>query len=648
MSAIWGIIDLTGDVEVSRSEEIMRLGYARCIIDKTEHICGNGYAVGCGIQYVTPQAQLEKLPIEEDEIIFTADAILDNRTELLERLHYKGNAEAVSDGRLLYEMFRKYGTACLNDLLGAYSFVYYDSKKEELYLVADSTGTRALHYLHDKGVIYFSTLFEPILKAAGHRKISDRWITDFLALDNMAWALDNDKTPYQEIYCVPAAHYLKITRAGIEKVRYWNPNTTEIKGKSDEEYKELFRKVYQESVQRVMRNQDITMMLSGGLDSTSVAALVLKQAKQTGQTLTSFTSIPEKDFKSKLSSYYITDESEAVQKTKEYFAGKGYQLNCEFIDMAGRNSWDDRKEELDILEMPYKSMQNLLWIRECMRQSYAKGVRIMLSGGYGNVTVSNSFQRLYQRELLKKMKWGQFIRECYLCGKWNGLTHKQTLKVAYNIVKGSLRKREIKDIDSSRIVNCSLLKEEWIEKEGFSDRVVRDYRTYQITDYERAAAIGLMMNDKIFYQSGETQTKHSLATGVIIRDPTMDKRMIELCMRLPLSCSSKDGVDRRLVREYLKEDMPAHVIRQGYYGLQSADTAKRVQKKGDRIFADISKILHSETAHKYLQVDKVDQYIEDMRTFDRANDNFQLLRLEYTALVIEYIDKNNSFVRRLV
>ncbi len=640
MSAIWGIIDLNTHIGVDmvQTEQKMRKCYTGCVIDRTEYAIGEDYAVGCGIQYVTAEARDEKLPLVEKEVVFTADAIVDNRDELLTRLQHIPSGTVIPDAALLYEMFQKYGIECLNDLMGIYSFAYYDRDKKELYLVTDATGTRVVHYRYDHGVVYFSTLIQPIAQAAGSAKLNEQWITDFLALDNMAWALENDRTPYEGIYCVPAGHYLRITANGVEKVRYWNPDTVEIKGRSDKAYAELFRQTYAESVHRVMRNQDITIMLSGGLDSTSVAAMVLKQAQSTGQTLTSFTSVPEADFHYEAGRSCIMDEREAVLKTKAYFEDKGYHLKCEFVDLAGRNSWEERTEELAALEMPYKSMQNLLWMKECMKRSYERGARILLSGGYGNVTISNNFQILYQKELVRQLRWIEFLRECYLCGRRYRVGKKQTIKVTYDIFKQSLKRYKLEDIKLSEIVNQSFLRKEWMERMDFPRRAFADYRKYQLADADKNVSKRLMVNDKIFYQSGETQTKHSLATGVIIRDPTMDKRMIELCMKLPLGCFSKNGTDRRLVREYLKEELPKHVIENQALGLQSADTALRLQKNADKVFENIAEIMHGAAAQKYLDTDDIDQYINEMKTLNDPRNNFKILRLEYTALTMEFID----------
>jgi asparagine synthase (glutamine-hydrolysing) len=71
----------------------------------------------------------------------------------------------------------------------------------------------------------------------------------------------------------------------------------------------------------------------------------------------------------------------------------------------------------------------------------------------------------------------------------------------------------------------------------------------------------LMADKNALLQSGEIITHFSLITGVLFRDPTVDRRMIELCMQLPESQFVYRGTERRLVREYLKGYIPEEIRR---------------------------------------------------------------------------------------
>ena len=125
MSAIWGAIQLNDDNISSILLEKMEKPFHEYKIDRYEKIEDSSVLMGCGIQYFNKQAIGEKLPIKDCNIYFDAEVVLDNREELLEKLCIADeNTDTLSDGAILFKMINKFGDECLNDILGAYVFVY--------------------------------------------------------------------------------------------------------------------------------------------------------------------------------------------------------------------------------------------------------------------------------------------------------------------------------------------------------------------------------------------------------------------------------------------------------------------------------------------------------------------------------------------
>ena len=159
MSAIWGAIDMQGKGIPVSVQKMMRRAFDKCVIDRYEEICFNNVYMGCGIQYFVPEAKKEQLPLREEGVFFTADVVLDNREELCNRLELsKEERYNMPDGRILFEMYRRFGKTCLNELLGAYTFVWYDWEKNQIELVLDAVGNRCLYYRLVDSILYFSSL----------------------------------------------------------------------------------------------------------------------------------------------------------------------------------------------------------------------------------------------------------------------------------------------------------------------------------------------------------------------------------------------------------------------------------------------------------------------------------------------------------
>lgn len=642
MSAIWGVIAKDDSIPVDAVEKNMRAAYGKCVIDRTEYYVGNRIAMGCGIQYFTPEAEKEVLPIidVEEGIYFDADVVLDNREELLKKLGYESDDKSIPDGRILYEVFKKYKEDCLNDLLGVYSFVYYERRSNRCYLVTDVASRRSLHYFIQDGTLYYSTLIDPIIAATGEKKLNERWFADFLALDSLVMAIVYDETPYCGICRVLASHVMVWDGERITETKYWNPEVKNLKLKSDEEYKRLFKKTYNESIRCRMRNKKTAISLSAGLDSTSIVCLAANIAHKEQKEIITYTSVPEFPVQDKVSDYYITDEEAAVQQTKAFLEEKGYQIECKFLNLQGKNSWDERKRELAIMEIPYKSMQNLLWMREIEEQAYQDDVRIILSGGHGNITISADFTNVYMNELIQGFHYIKLMKEITSIKRNFKIPRKKMIKTAVRAIRMSYSKRPQYDFQSE--TKNSLLSEQMMDKHHIRERFEKEFAYKMNLDFDSSVSKGLMENKGSFYQTGETATKHSLATGILRRDPTMDKRVIELCMSYPAEQYAKNGISRRLVREYLSEEMPDHITKTYHQGLQSADTVVRVKKQGNRIFDEIREVFNRWTDTRLVNTDKALDMLENVREKTDVLSNFELLRLEYSALVLEYIENGNA------
>jgi len=413
MSAIWGAVSTDGRSLPAGIAQKMKRSFEKCIIDAFSEYEDEFAVFGCGLQYITKEARHEKLPTvaEDGQIIFTADIMIDNREELLEKLGKSGVNEIIPDGELAFEMFRRFGEDCLNDLLGSYTFAYYDKKNKKLSLVMDAMGNRFLYYRLKDGVIYFSTLAEPILNAAGNDGVNGRWITEFLALDNMAISLGTEESPYAGMLQILPAHIITVDGGQLRKRRYWMPDYTELKLKSDDEYKKLLKDTLKTAVNCVLRDDRVASQLSGGLDSTSVVCYAARELKKQGKTIHTYTSVPEDSYVSNSPAYYVTNEKPAVLKTKEYLENVGCKVECKFLDLPGVNGWDGRTEQMKALEFPYKSTQNLLWITETMRSAYNDGSRILLSAGFGNVSISYSSIETYLNDILRRKRFIEFFRQ---------------------------------------------------------------------------------------------------------------------------------------------------------------------------------------------------------------------------------------------
>lgn len=575
MSAIWGAIQLNDDNISPILLEKMEKPFHEYKIDRYEKIEDSSVLMGCGIQYFNKQALEEKLPIIDGNIYFDADVVLDNREELLEKLCITDeNTDTLSDGDILFKMLNKFGDECLDDILGAYVFVYYDKNSNNVQLVCDAVSNRTLYYKVKDNILYYSSLLEGINEASPS-EISDEWCVDFLSMDFARAYADEEQTPYCGVYKVPSATQVIITRDSIKKNRYWTPlkNLKTKKYRDDNEVEYEFKKIWKEAVRCVMRTEDeVSILLSGGLDSTAVASEASPYLKEKGKNLYSFTSVPIDEHDSDRGAR-IDDETEDVLKSAEYYGN----IVPEFLKLEGTNSWKGYDNQMKILEMPYKASLNALWMQEACLRARNKGARILLTGGYGNNCLSYSGIPRYCNYLFKKLHWIKLYKLLSDYKGTIGLSRKEAYK---NIFKDAFVKNKMPE----NLFGKSFVNRTYANKLGAEERLRNIYRISINSETDYRARYDVMLDWIGMRQIGELTMKMSLYSGVLIRDPSIDKRLIEFCLQLPCEQFDKDGIDRHLVKYYLRNQIPAHVNRFVGRGRQSADMKLRIELDWDNIY----------------------------------------------------------------
>lgn len=642
MSAIWGMINFNNNVVSKEIIEKMQEPFYKYKIDDYQYFTNKNVGMGCAHQFITEESKGEQLPYQEKELFFTADVYLDNREELYEKLEIaEAERKSIPDGALMFEAYKKWGEQFVKHLLGSFACAIYDKREEKVLLVTDYTGNRCLSFSVQNGKVVFSTLLSPIKLAFGQKvQLNQRWLHDFTAISKLAISSECLETPYRNIYQVAPAQIVRINKNGIHRIDYWEPTKirTKLNLSSDEKYQRAFLDLYEKVVAGSLRSRKETgILLSGGLDSSSVACIAAKQLKKKGKKLQSFTSVPDKDYGGRRNSYLVADETKSVELIAEYTGN----IQPHYYDLDGKDAWSDVEHLLDLLEIPYKSVQNVLWIKEILGVAEKTGCKVVLNGQYGNATVSfgDFFMQFYT--LLEEHKYCMFVKEFFSFCNINHLSRKQMLKQFLSTLapkfyrKWKSRKNGMFDevLAKEELLQKFHTKERFkkaklnlTEEENFS---VKNYRPF-IYYKEALTQIGIM------------ETKSSLASGVLLKDPTRDKRIIEFCLSLPSEQFVKEGYQRRLVRVYMKDYVPEQILEDSmrHKGMQSADMIYRLQKRWEKIYPEVEKLLQSEIALEYLDKEKTEELLENIKKPDENRNEGEISGAIYTAILIKYIQKN--------
>ena len=252
----------------------------------------------------TREAREERQPANLDARFWiTADARLDGRAALLAELKQSRPkvTPELSDTELILQAYAAWGTACVERLGGDFSFAIWDAQNKQLFCARDHFGIKPFYYSQLENVFVFSNTLNCVrLHPDVPTELNEAAIGDFLLF---GLNYDQATTSFREIQRLPPAHWLTISPAGLQIKKYWAPPTDgRIRYAKPEEYIEHFQELLQAAVADRLRTESVGVLLSGGLDSSSVAAVAREVTSKTdeGTEIRGFTSvyetlIPERD-----------------------------------------------------------------------------------------------------------------------------------------------------------------------------------------------------------------------------------------------------------------------------------------------------------------------------------------------------------------
>ncbi len=272
---------ITGIFEFQRKEEISR----NLVHRMNESIVhrgpdDEGIYVGPGIGLGFRRLSIIDLagghqPIsnEDGRIWVMLNGEIYNYPELRKDLESRGHRFATrSDTETIVHLYEEYGAQCFSRLRGMFAVVLWDSRKEKLLLARDRVGKKPLFYFADNRRILFGSELKAILAADSLPRVLDHQaLSDYFSLGY----IPAPKTIYRAIRKVLPGHYLEASASGIRETSYWELSFGNVENRSEEEWCELLRHELCEATRvRLMSDVPLGAFLSGGLDSSSVVAMM--------------------------------------------------------------------------------------------------------------------------------------------------------------------------------------------------------------------------------------------------------------------------------------------------------------------------------------------------------------------------------------
>ncbi len=204
------------------------------------------------------------------------------RRELKDRGHVfrtKGDTETILLG------YREWGAAVLGKLNGMFAFAIYDARDRSLFLARDRFGVKPLHYtkLADGSVAFASELKGLLANPALRREPELRAIEDYIALGYVP----DDACIVAGVHKLPAGSFLRLElgKALPSPSLWWDIDFSERSNASTAALEEELRALLREAVtSRMVSDVPLGAFLSGGVDSSTVVALMAEVSKSAVET----------------------------------------------------------------------------------------------------------------------------------------------------------------------------------------------------------------------------------------------------------------------------------------------------------------------------------------------------------------------------
>ena len=573
MSAIAGIYHLNGELVEHEHLNNMIDALAHRGVDNRgiwlESVVGFGHRM----LWTTPESLSETLPFanETQELVITADARIDNRQELISLLNLEGIcAEKITDSQLILASYEKWGDDCPDKLLGDFSFAIWDKPRQIVFCARDHFGIKPFYYYHSQDVFVFASEIKGLFCIPKvPRQLNEVRVGDFLS----STLFDKEITFYKNIVRLPPAHKMKIGRETKEIISYWSLNPEyELKLSSDQEYADKFREIFTEAVSCRLRSAyPVGSMLSGGLDSSSIACMARKiLTTEKKQNLNTFSSVFPEVPKSDESFFIDTVVSQGGVQPYYFYGDKASPL----VDIEKSLWHQDEPIFACNLYINWKTYE----------QANQSGVRIVLDGFDGDNTVSHGFG--YLKELAAAKRWLKLIVEIKGYTKHFGYSFWQKLwsYINYYGFQPTIHRYKVLRFIWYRYKN---LEQKWQKQFASKNRV---FSWLSIFNREFADKINMRerrrnlqkkrygsttnqrqehfhdINSGLLPTTLEVLDRTAAAFSVEVRYPLWDKRLVEFCLSLPTEQKMQNGWTRMIMRRAMEGILPKEIQWRGGKG----------------------------------------------------------------------------------
>jgi asparagine synthase (glutamine-hydrolysing) len=479
-----------------------------------------------------------------------------NYLELRKELEQKGyKFQTNSDTEVLMNLFAEHNIECLQRLNGMFAFAIWDEAQKTLTVARDRTGIKPLYYAKVGDAFLFASEIKAILASKLIKaELDHEGLHQFLTF---LWTVP-PQTLFKNIFQLPPGHFLTWKNGEVKTREYWDLDYSCEEKNSDENYWiEQVSETLEKCVNlEMIADVPLGAFLSGGVDSSSIVALM---AKKSAKVSTYTTAISSED----LSFDIIPDDVQWSRKVAKMFPIDYHEtlLTPDLSVLLPKLNWH---QESPIIDMAIPSFL----ISEQARSSH----KVMLSG-MGGDEVFAGYPRQLAMQIAGKMDFmPSAVRKPLM---------KTIDSLLYGGMKGKLTApmRNAKKFAKSaamdfenRYLGFGTYFTDAMKQRLYSQDLRENSNNYDAYRYHRKcfekSANWSPLNRLLYVDfktfmpalNLDTTDKTSMAANLEVRVPFLNNEMVDLTARIPNQLKLK-GLERKYIFKKAAESLlPKEVI----------------------------------------------------------------------------------------
>jgi asparagine synthase (glutamine-hydrolysing) len=436
------------------------------------------------------------------------------------------------DTEVLLKAWEAWGQACLPKFNGMFAFGIFDKQNQELFLVRDRFGVKPLLYGDlGNGQLLFSSSITAVARQVGE-DLDLEYCSNGIRFGFFEG--NKDSSPFKKVKYVMPGCILKCSIGSNlsveEKVWYSleeevNKKVAELVNYSDDELIEQSKSIIKDATNLRLRSDvPLAVSLSGGVDSSSIAAIAKKEANH----LVGFCYGSPKNIKSE------GPIVEAFVKTK------GIDIHYIYPEYSSNQLGDLLERTMAAQEAPFLGL-NVLAQQEIYKEVQQQGFKVLL-GGQGGDEIFAGYRKFFFIALQNAWGDGKILESLSYLYSF-GILLLQGLGdyKLYWQQRNRYLKKTGKDL--SFLTNLPLNPIDLLGHTTIRKRQILDVQQYSIPSLLRY------------------EDRNSMSFSIESRLPLMDYRLVEFAIALQDRMKIKQGYGKWALRESMKSEVPAYILK---------------------------------------------------------------------------------------